>query len=81
MIEVTGARFPLTFDDLRTLCIENSWFTNGDNEQFEKLYNMIHEGANIDEVALVIWICSDEKSRKYIRTMLEAKAMKRGAMA
>lgn len=81
MIEVTGARCPLTFEDVRTLCIENGWFTNGDNEQFEKLYDMIHEGASLDEVALVIWICSTEASRIFIRTKLETKVMKKGAMA
>lgn len=81
MIEVTGARCPLTFEDVRMLCIENRWFTNGDNEQFSKLYDMIHDGASLDEVALVIWICSTEASRKFVRTMLEAKVMKKGAMA
>jgi len=81
MIEVTGARCPLVFEDVRALCIEHRWFTNGDNEQFEKLYDMIREGASLDEVALVIWICSTEATREFIRTMLEAKVMKKGVMA
>ena len=81
MIEVKGARCPLTFEEVQGLCIKYRWFTNGDNGQFERLYNMIHDGANLDEVALVIWICSTEATREFIRTMLEAKAMKKGVMA
>lgn len=81
MIEVKGARCPLTFEEVQGLCIKYRWFTNGDNEQFEKLYDMIREGASLDEVALVIWICSTEATREFIRTMLEAKVMKKGVMA
>lgn len=78
MIEVKGARCPLTFEEVQSLCIKYRWFTNGDNGQFERLYNMIHDGANLDEVALVIWICSDEENRAYIRTILNTAVMKKG---
>ena len=45
--------------DLRTLCIRNNWFTQGTNEQYEKLFEMNKAGASIEHIATVIWLCSD----------------------
>lgn len=44
---------------LRGLCIENNWFTEGSNGQYEKLFNECEAGATVDELTLIIWLCSD----------------------
>lgn len=45
---------------LRQLCIENQWFTQGSNRQYEKLFYMNDQQAAIEQIATVIWLCSDE---------------------
>lgn len=45
---------------LRNLCIEKDWFTCGTNEQYAKLFHMNKQGASIEQIATVIWLCSDE---------------------
>ncbi len=46
-------------EELRLLCIKNDYFTEGSNEQYSKLFDLNSEGATLEEMALVIWICSD----------------------
>lgn len=46
---------------LRDLCIKNNWFTCGTCEQYEKLFELNRNGCTLDNLALVIWLCSDEK--------------------
>jgi hypothetical protein len=46
-------------DKLRNLCIEHDWFTCGTNSQYEKLFEMNEQGAAIEQIATVIWLCSD----------------------
>lgn len=43
------------------LCTKNDWFTCGSNEQCEKLLEMNDQGASIEKIATIIWICSDKK--------------------
>lgn len=50
-----------TVDQVYALCNEYQWFTCGSNDQYEKLFIMIGEKAPIEEVATVIWLCSDDK--------------------
>lgn len=46
-------------DQLRNLCIEHNWFTCGTNRQYSKLFDMNEQGAGIEQIATVIWLCSD----------------------
>lgn len=66
MIEIVSSRNALSAEDLRVLCIQEDWFTNGDNSQYEKLFDMNREGASLEELALVIWICSSDVSREEV---------------
>ena len=50
-----------TVDQVYALCNEHQWFTCGSNNQYEKLFVMIEEKAPIEEVATVIWLCSEDK--------------------
>lgn len=56
---------------LRQLCIENNWFTCGDNEQYEKLFSENRKGTNTERLALIIWVCSENCSEAKIRTILD----------
>lgn len=46
-------------DDLRMLCIRKDWFTCGTNRQYERLFQSNRFGASVHDLALIIWICSD----------------------
>lgn len=46
---------------LKQLCIENGWFTCGTNHQYEKLFYANEKGFSIEEIAAIIWLCSDEE--------------------
>lgn len=45
--------------EIRTLCITYNWFLCGTNEQYQKMFELAADGASVDEVAAVIWVCSD----------------------
>lgn len=48
-------------EDLRALCIKKDWFTCGTNEQYAKLFLANSHGAPIEEIATIIWLCSDDE--------------------
>lgn len=48
-------------DKLRSLRIENHWFTCGTTSQYEKVFEMNEQGASIEQLATAIWLCSDEE--------------------
>ena len=50
--------------ELRDLCIKNNWFTCGSIEQYEKLFYANENGCPIEEIATIIWLCSDEDCRR-----------------
>ena len=66
MIEIVSSRNALLSEDLRVLCIQEDWFTNGDNSQYEKLFDLNREGASLEDLALVIWLCSPDVSREEV---------------
>ena len=45
---------------LRMLCIRNDWFTEGTVRQYQKLFRANEEKAPIEEIATIIWLCTDE---------------------
>lgn len=62
----------MTNETLRELCIKNNWFACGTNHQYDKLFEMNEKGKSVDELALVIWLCSDgELDRSAIKQELE----------
>lgn len=60
-------------ESLRTACIDNGWFTQGTSKQYEKLFYANRHGCPIEEIATIIWLCSDDEawSRRDILTVLE----------
>ena len=56
----------ITATALRSLCIKNEWFTHGSNYQYGKLFDRAREGASIEELATIIWICSENVTKEAI---------------
>ena len=50
----------LDSSELRALCIRNNWFTCGDIRQYTRFFQRNSEGATIEELSVIIWICSDD---------------------
>jgi hypothetical protein len=57
-----------TPENLRSLCIRNNWFTEGTNRQYDKLFYANEHGATLDEIATIIWLCSDTSENGICRT-------------
>ena len=51
----------LNTQDLWQLCNDKKWFTNGDNYQYERMFRANEEDCPLDELAAIIWICSDKQ--------------------
>lgn len=49
----------LDSSELRALCIREEWFTYGTFRQYEKLFERNEQGASMNELATIIWICSN----------------------
>lgn len=49
-----------TRENLRQLCIRHDWFTCGSNEQYEKLFYANEHGCPLEEIATIIWLCTDD---------------------
>ena len=58
-----------TPDELRSLCIRKDWFTCGTGDQYDKLFYANASGCSIEEIATIIWLCSDESHAR--RDILE----------
>lgn len=61
MKDETKKTLRLDNDELRGLCVKHDWFTSGSIKQYEKLFYMNEMGSSIEEIATVIWLCSNEK--------------------
>lgn len=61
----------LNRDRLYKLCNKNHWFDHGTVNQYQKLFDMLDDGASTHDLAMVIWVCSD--TEKW--TMEEIKEM------
>ena len=64
-----------TPDELRNLCIRKNWFTCGSNSQYNKLFYTNRTGYSIDEIATIIWLCSDEEQCCRLDILEELKAV------
>ena len=48
----------ITTDKLYYLCNKYQWFTSGSINQYNKLFERNKEGASLQTLATIIWICS-----------------------
>lgn len=59
-----------TADRLREICIREDWFTGGTVKQYEKFFERAKDGAEIEELALIIWLCTSDVTRENIEEIL-----------
>ena len=52
--------------EIRSLCIKKDWFTNGTTTQYERMFDRVRDGADIDEIATIIWVCSENVTKDEI---------------
>ena len=60
-----------TTERLWRLCNKYQWFTAGDIKQYEKLFDKNKQGATLEELALIIWICSSNMTEQEILETLK----------
>lgn len=68
----------LNSSELRALCIRENWFTSGSIEQYERMFERNKQGATLNELSIIIWICSSpEIEKEYIYSKLFAECRKK----
>lgn len=58
-------------DKLYRLCNKYGWFTSGDKRQYELLFKLNRDGAALEKLATVIWICSTGYEEQFILEILK----------
>lgn len=58
-------------DKLYTLCNKHKWFTNGDCGQYRMFFDRNRQGASLETLATIIWICSDGWNEQDILKILQ----------
>lgn len=61
----------ITNEKLYELCNKYQWFTAGDIAQYDKLFLKNLLGATLEELALIIWLCSSNASEREILEILK----------
>jgi len=61
----------ISTDKLYYLCNKYQWFTNGDNKQYRKLFERNKQGASLETLATIIWICSNDYEEQLILNILK----------
>lgn len=62
-----------TNHNLRMACINNNWFTAGDNSQYEKMFQMNSDVKTfrLKEIAAVIYVCSEKSYVEIFEELLK----------
>jgi len=62
----------LTANNIYRLCNKEQYFTDGSIEQYNKMFELVEEGSPLHDIALAIWICSEDVLLDDVETQLEA---------
>lgn len=58
-------------DKLYYLCNKHQWFTNGDCKQYSMFFERNRQGASLETLATIIWICSSNFNEQDILEILQ----------
>ena len=61
----------ISTEKIYRLCNKYQWFTSGDCTQYEKLFEKNRQGASLETLATIIWLCSVGYEEKQILEILE----------
>ena len=64
----------ISTDKLFCLCSKYKWFMNGDCEQYDMLFDRNEQGASLETLATIIWICSSGWTEQSILKILKQEA-------
>lgn len=53
----------MTFDNVYRLCNKHDYFTCGCTSSYDRLFELVRNGASIEVIASVIWCNSDEDAK------------------
>lgn len=56
--------------DACRLCVNNGWFTAGNIEQYNKMLSMVDSLCPVHDIAVAIWLCTENSDLKYIEHCL-----------
>lgn len=56
--------------ELYALCNREGWFNGGTGAQYDKFFELADNGAEIEELALIIWLCTPDVEREEIEDKL-----------
>ena len=62
-------------EKLLNLCVREQWFTSGSIKQYEKLFEAYENGAGIDCIATILWVCSSNATLEKITATLLAEGI------
>ena len=71
---MTTRIFDISADALRSFCIRSNYFTAGDCDMYRKLFQANDDGASLDDLATIIWVCSSGVSRREVLENLRQEA-------
>lgn len=60
----------LSRSKLYALCNKYQWFTYGDISQYERMFWKNDNGGTLEEIALIIWLCSQNATEAEILEIL-----------
>lgn len=58
-------------EKLYYLCNKYQWFTCGDNSQYKRMFERNKQGASLEVLATIIWICSTGYDAHHILKILK----------
>lgn len=58
-------------EKLYYLCNKYQWFTSGGNRQYDLLFERNRQGASLEKLATIIWICSVGYDEQFILKILK----------
>lgn len=61
----------ISTDKLYLLCNKYQWFTCGSIRQYDRLFEKNKQGASLETLALIIWLCSSDAAEKDILEILQ----------
>ncbi len=64
----------ISIQKLYYLCNEHQWFTNGDSVQYQRFFDRCKQGASLETLATIIWICSSGWNEQDILKILQQEA-------
>ena len=54
---------------LRSICIKYDFFNCGSVTQYEKLFKANEDGATLEQLALIIWVCSRQEYNQILKAL------------